>query len=84
MEGTDLGGVPVELDGAVRLEVGFQQSPVGFQDGDSAATIVIGTLQSHRSETCGRGWTYAERHLPGAGRNGHMLVLIGRVSIINV
>ena len=51
MEGTDLGGVPVEFDGAIRLEVGFQQSSVGFQNGDSAATIVIGTLQGHRSET---------------------------------
>ena len=44
VERTDFGGVPVELDGAVRPEVGFQQSPVGFQDGDSAATVVIGTF----------------------------------------
>ena len=83
-EGTDLGGVPVELDGAVRLEVGFQQSPIGFQDSDSAATIVVGTLQGRGSETRRRGLTYAERRLPGAGRNGHILVLVGHVSIINV
>ena len=44
MEGADLGRVPVELDGAVRLEVGFQQSPVGFQDCNSTAAVVVGTL----------------------------------------
>jgi len=84
MEGADLGGVPVELDSAVRLEVGFQQSPVGFQNGNSAAAVVIGTLQGHRSEARRYGRIYTERRLPGAGRNGHMLVLVGRVSIINV
>ena len=43
MDETDLSGVPVELDGAVRSEVGFQQRPVCFQDGDGSTTIVIGT-----------------------------------------
>jgi len=42
--GTGLSGVPMELYGAVRSEVGFQQSPVCFQDGDGSATIIIGTL----------------------------------------
>jgi len=82
MEGADLGGVPVKFDGAVRLEVGFQQSHIDFQDGSSAATIIIGTSQGHRSEARRRSRTYAESRLPGAGRNGHMLVLVGRVSII--
>ena len=84
MEGADLGGVPVELDGAIRVEVGLQQSPVSFQDRNSATTVVVGTLQGHRSETRRRGRTYAERRLPGAARNGHMLVLVSRVSIIKV
>ena len=61
MQGADLGGAPVELDGAVRPEVIFQQSSVSFQDGSSAATIVIGTLQYHGQKTRRRGRTYAER-----------------------
>jgi len=84
VEGTDFDGVPVELDSAVRLKVGFQQSHIGFQDGDSAATIVVGTSQGHRSEARRRGRTNAGRRLSGAARNGHMLVLVGRVSIIKV
>ena len=43
MDETDLSGVPVELDGAVRSEVGFQQRPVRFQDGDGPTTVVVGT-----------------------------------------
>jgi len=45
-DGTNLSRIPMELDGAVRLESRFQQSPVCFQDGDSSATIVIGALGS--------------------------------------
>ena len=44
VDGTDLSGIPVELDGAVRSEVGFQQGPVCFQDGYSSTAIVIGTF----------------------------------------
>jgi len=59
LEGTDLGGgggVPVELDGAVRLEVGFQQSPVEFRrNGDSAVTVVVReTLTGSKKEGPGK------------------------------
>ena len=68
----------MELDGAVRFEVGFQQSPVRFQDGDGSATIIVGTwgteVSNLETQTC------MKRPLPGAGRNGHKLVLVGRVS----
>ena len=40
---TDLSGIPVEFDGTVRPEVGFQQRPVRFQYGDGPTTIVVGT-----------------------------------------
>jgi hypothetical protein len=72
----------VELDGAGRSEVRFQQCPVGFQDGDGSAPIVIGAL---RVEVSGvRAWRFMQRRLPGAGRNGHILVLIGRVSVNDI
>ena len=61
MERADLGRVPVELDGAVRPEVVFQQIPVSFQDGNSAATVVIGTVQYHGQKTRRLGRTHAER-----------------------
>ena len=80
MDGTDLSGIPVELDGAVRSEVGFQQRPVCFQDGDGSAAVVIGTLWERISGMKTR--TCAEGPLPGAGRNGNMLVLVDCVSII--
>jgi len=70
----------VELDGAVRPEVGFQQCPVGFQDGYSSTTIVIGTLWDNKSTS--RKHEPWRRSLPGAARNGIMLVLFGRVSVI--
>jgi len=47
----DLSGVPVELDGAVRSEVGFQQSSVCFQDGNGSATVIIGTLRATGQRT---------------------------------
>ena len=50
MEGTDLSGIPVELDGAVRFKVGFQQSPVRFQDGDGSTAIIVGTWGTEVSD----------------------------------
>jgi hypothetical protein len=82
VEETDLSRVPMELNSAVGCEIGCQQGPVGFQDGDRAATIVIGAFEGHKSDT--QTWTCMEGNSPGAGRNGHMLVLVDRVSVVKI
>lgn len=69
VEGTDLGGVLVELDGAVRLEVRFKQSPVRFRrNGDNAATAVIGTLQGRQRHVETVGPTQRDAYREQEGR----------------
>ena len=63
----DLSRIPVELDGAVRPEVRFQQRPVRFQDCYGSTTIVVGTLGSDASTTRKR---EPRRRDPYQGREG--------------
>ena len=65
--GADLGGIPVELDGAVGPEVGFQQCPVRFQDGYGSTTIIVGTLGNDKSTT---GKREPRRRDPYQGQGG--------------